>query len=139
MENNNNNFTIRDNASQFAKYLPSKYIEPLTIIARIKGYDGIDDYILALIRGRLQMFVETGDTIEYEEFQKYMHNTMIGRDVENPWAANYQEDYQEEGGETTATTTKKEESKEENVSDFVKKVHLHNEYLQKLEQEEDGV
>ena len=58
---------------------------------------------------------------------------MIGRDVENPWAANYQEDDQEEGGETTATTTKKEESKEENVSDFVKKVH--DESRQKLEQE----
>ena len=138
MVSNNNlehNFTIRDNSSEFAKYLPKKYIEPLTIIARIKGYKGIDDYNLELIKDRVEMFTDTRDTIENEDFQEYMHNTMIGKDVENPWARIiYQEDEEQEGA---ITTTKKiiEESKEEeeNVSDFVKKVH--NEYLQKSEQE----
>lgn len=101
MSADNNNFTIRDNSSEFAKFLPNKWIEPLTIIARIKGYDSIDDYILRLIKGRLQMFVDTGDTIEYEEFQVYMHNTMIGKDVKNPWTPDSQEvkDTEEKAGE----------------------------------------
>ena len=140
MASNNNNlehdFTIRDNSSEFAKYLPEKYIEPLTIIARIKGYKGIDDYILELIKDRVEMFTDTRDSIEYEDFQKYMHNTIIGEDVENPWTRIiYQEEEEQEGA---ITTTKQiiEESKEEeeNVSDFVNKVH--NEHMQKLEREE---
>jgi hypothetical protein len=86
-----NNFTIRDNNSEFAKLLQSNWIEPLTIIARIKGYNGIDTYILQLIKSRLDMFVETGDTIEYSEFQEYMHNTINGKDVPNEWASHKEE------------------------------------------------
>ena len=42
------------------------------------------------------MFTNTRDTIEDEDFQVYMHNTMIGKNVENPWARIiYQEDDQE--------------------------------------------
>jgi hypothetical protein len=126
MSIDNNNFTIRDNASQFAKYLPNKYIEPLTIIARIKGYDGIDDYILELIRGRLQMFVDTSDTVEYEEFQQYMHNMIIGKDVPNDW---HPRTYDHEEEETTTTAIKKE-----GVSDFVRKVH--DESRQKFDQQQ---
>ena len=64
-----NNFTIKDNSSDFAQYLPDKYIEPLTIIARIEGYKGIDDYVLNLIKDRLEMFTDTRDTIENEIFK----------------------------------------------------------------------
>jgi hypothetical protein len=125
-----NNFTIRDNVSQFAKYLPSKYIEPLTIIARIKGYDGIDDYILDMIRSRLQMFLDTSDTVEYEEFQQYMHNMIIGKDVPNEWTAADTSTYEEK--ETTSTAVKKED-----VSDFVRKVH--DKSIQKFDQQEQGI
>ena len=103
-----NNFTIKDNSSDFATFLPNKWIEPLTIIAKIKGYDGIDDYIMALIKGRLQMFVDTTDTIEYEEFQKYIHNKIIGEDVPNEWTSNNKEE---------------EEASDENASKFVKQVN----------------
>ena len=86
-DNHNNNFTITDNNSQFAKLLPEKYIEPLTIISRIKGYNGIYDYILNLIKDRLEMFADTRDNLD-GVFQKYMNNTMIGKDVTNEWARN---------------------------------------------------
>ena len=36
----NNNFTIKDNSSEFAKLLPKKWIEPQTNIARVKGFQG---------------------------------------------------------------------------------------------------
>jgi hypothetical protein len=45
-------FIIHDNSSEIAKFIPEKYVGPLVIIARIKGFDGIDDYILKLIRDR---------------------------------------------------------------------------------------
>jgi hypothetical protein len=110
--NNNSNISIKDTNSQFARFLPNKWIEPLIIIAKIRGYRGIDDYILALIKSRLQMFVDTCDTIEYDEFQEYMHSTIMGKDVPNEWVR---------------SNTKKEESKE-NVSDFVKKIHDEQSY-----------
>jgi len=44
----NNNFTIKDTSSEFAKILPNKWIEPLTIIASVIGYRGIDEYLLVV-------------------------------------------------------------------------------------------
>ena len=67
------NFIINDPTSEFAKYLPEKWIEPLTIISRIKGYSGIYEYVLELIRSRLEMFVDTKDDLD-EYFQDYMKN-----------------------------------------------------------------
>ena len=72
---NDNNFTIRDNASHFAKYLPEKWIEPLTLISRVEGYRGIDEYILELIKDRLEMFADTRDNLD-DDFQKYISNIM---------------------------------------------------------------
>lgn len=80
----NNNFTIRDNDSEYSKYLPEKWIEPLTIIARIEGYNGIDEYIMDLVKDRLEMFTDTRDNLN-AEFQKYMHNMIKGKDVPNEW------------------------------------------------------
>ena len=56
MYSEENNFTIMDNTSEFAKLLNSNWIEPLTIIARVKNYKGIDELILELIKDRLDMF-----------------------------------------------------------------------------------
>jgi hypothetical protein len=101
IDNDNNiqdskTFAIHDNSSKFARFIPEKWIEPLIIIAKIRGYDGIDDYILTLIKGRLQMFVDTADTIEFDEFQEYMHNTIVGKDVPNEWVRNSKEKEKEE-------------------------------------------
>jgi hypothetical protein len=72
----NNNFLIKYNDSEFAKLLPEKWIEPLTIIARIKGYDGgVDEYIVELIRDSLEMFADARDELG-EHFEKYMQNIM---------------------------------------------------------------
>ena len=99
-------FTIKDNNSEFTKYLPNKWMEPLTIIARIKGYDGIDDYITELIKDSLEMFTDTRDELG-EDFQKYMHNMIKGKDVPNEWTSN----------------NKEEVSNNENASKFVKQVN----------------
>jgi hypothetical protein len=89
-------FAIHDNSSKFARFSPEKYIEPLVIIARIKGYKRIDDYILELIQDRVEMFTDTRDNLN-EDFQKYMHNTIKGKDVPNEWAPSKEEDKEEEG------------------------------------------
>ena len=60
-----------------AKFIPEKYVEPLVIIARIQGFDGIDDYIIYLIKDRLEMFTDTRRDNLDEAFQKYMHNMII--------------------------------------------------------------
>jgi hypothetical protein len=70
---------------QIANLLPQKWIEPLVIIVKIKGYDSIDDYVLNLIKDRLEMFADNRDNLD-DSVQKYMHNTMIGKDVPNEWA-----------------------------------------------------
>jgi hypothetical protein len=119
---NDNNFTIRDNASHFAKYLPEKWIEPLTLISRVEGYRGIDEYILELIKDRLEMFADTRDNLD-DDFQKYISNIM-------KISLQQQEDEEDD---------QEESNKEENVSDFVRKVH--NESTQKFDQqkEEEGI
>jgi hypothetical protein len=79
-------FVIHDNSSEIAKFIPEKYVEPLVIVARIQGFDGIDDYIIHLIKDQLEMFVTdtcSRDNLDVS-FQKYMHD-MIGdkKDVPN--------------------------------------------------------
>jgi hypothetical protein len=75
------------------------------------------------------MFVDTSDTVEYEEFQQYMHNMIIGKDVSNEWDPRTYD--------AAATTEEEEPNKEENVSNFVRKVH--NESRQKFDQQEEGI
>ena len=86
-----NNFTIRDNTSEFAKLLPNNWIEPLTIIARVKGYSGIDEYILKLIEDKIDQLTDTRDNLD-DTFQEYMHNMIKGKDVPNEWASNQNEE-----------------------------------------------
>jgi hypothetical protein len=69
-------FIIHDNSSQIAKFIPEKYVEPLVIVARILGFDGIDDYIIHLIKDQLEMFTDTRDNLD-DTFQKYMQNMML--------------------------------------------------------------
>lgn len=78
-------FIIYDNSSEIAKFIPEKYVEPLVIIARIQGLDGIDDYIIQLIKDRLEMFADNSHDNLDDAFQKYMHNMIIGgkKDVPN--------------------------------------------------------
>jgi hypothetical protein len=58
MNNNhsNNNFTtIFDNSSHIAKILPKNLIEPLVIIAKIKGFESIEDYVIRISKRRIRI------------------------------------------------------------------------------------
>ncbi|HEX2409505.1 MAG TPA: hypothetical protein VHJ38_20055 [Nitrososphaeraceae archaeon] len=70
-----------------AKFIPEKYVEPLVIIARIQGFDGIDDYIIHLIKDGLEMFTDADRVNLNDAFQKYMHNMIMGdkKDGPNTW------------------------------------------------------
>ena len=72
-------FIIHDNSSEIAKFIPEKFVEPLVIVARIQGFDGIDDYIIHLIKDQLEMFTDTRDNFD-DAFQKYMRDMIIGSD-----------------------------------------------------------
>jgi hypothetical protein len=66
-------FIIHDNTSEIANVISKKYVEPLVIIARIQGFDGIDNYIIHLIKDRIEVFADTSnnnDDLE-DSFQKY--------------------------------------------------------------------
>jgi hypothetical protein len=53
VENNNNNFTIKDTSSDISPHLPQYMREPLIILARIRGYKGIDDYVISMVQNEL--------------------------------------------------------------------------------------
>jgi hypothetical protein len=84
-------FIIHDNSSEIAKCIPEKYVEPLVIIARIKGFDGIDDYIIHLIKDRLEMFADTCRDDLDDSFQEYLHDMIISdkKNVPNTWAPHH--------------------------------------------------
>ena len=108
----NNSISIRDNDSQILDILPKEWWNLFSLYAKIQGYDGIDDYVLHLIKDRLEMFTDTRDGLD-EDFQTYMCEIM-----KIPFV--------------------KEESRtsdDEKISKFVKKVH--NEYNNKLQESDE--
>jgi hypothetical protein len=111
-------FIIHDNSSQIAKFIPEKYVEPLVIVARILGFDGIDEYIIHLIKDELEMFADTRNDLD-DSFQKYMHDMIIGKDVPNMWKrAPHQSTTTKTGGEEVVETDYK--NKENRDEDDVK-------------------
>jgi hypothetical protein len=60
---NNTIFIIADNSSEIARILPENLIEPLVILARIRGYKGIDDYVIHLIEHELESIRDGGQGI----------------------------------------------------------------------------
>ena len=72
------NWVIRDNSSGISRCIPKEWVEPLTIIAMLKGYDGVDEYVVELIRSRLEMFADSRDELG-EDFQNYMNDIMINK------------------------------------------------------------
>jgi hypothetical protein len=109
-------FVIHDNSSEIAKFIPEKFVEPLVIIARIQGFDGIDDYIMHLIKDRLEMFAEDNSSHHDNDldnsFQKYIHDMIKiddKKDVQNTWKRVYHSTSTEEEVDDT------KEQEEENL------------------------
>ena len=61
---NNTSFIIADNSSEIARILPQNLVEPLVILAKIKGYKGIDDYVIHLIEHELESIRDGGQGIQ---------------------------------------------------------------------------
>ena len=62
--NDHTSFIITDNSSEIARILPDNLVEPLVILAKIKGYKGIDDYVLHLIEHELESIRDGGQGIQ---------------------------------------------------------------------------
>jgi hypothetical protein len=107
-------FIIHDNSSEIAKIIPEKYVEPLVIIARVQGFDGIDDNIIHLIKDELEMFADTRNDLD-DSFQKYMHDMIIGEDMPNEWTRSSMRHRRDHSSKIT--TKAAEESKEEETGD----------------------
>jgi hypothetical protein len=109
-------FIIHDNSSEIAKFIPEKYVEPLVIIARILGFDGIDDYIIHLIKDRLEMFADTYRDDLDDSFQEYLHDMIINEeDILNERARSSTRHNRRD--HSTKTTTTEEATKSEGVED----------------------
>ena len=63
-DNNTTSFIIADNSSEIARNLPDNLVEPLVILAKIKGYKGIDDYVIHLIEHKLESIRDGGQGIQ---------------------------------------------------------------------------
>ena len=61
---NNTSFIITDNSSEIARIIPDNLIEPLVILAKIKGYKGLDDYVIHLIEHELESIRDGGQGIQ---------------------------------------------------------------------------
>ena len=81
--NDHTSFIIADNSSEIARILPDNLMEPLVILAKIKGYKGIDDYVLHLIECELESIRDGGQGIDDlgEYVMKYIEK-IIGPDIE---------------------------------------------------------
>jgi hypothetical protein len=85
-DNNTSNFIIHDNSSEIArtKIFPDHFIEPLAILAKIKGYKGIDDYVLHLIEDELETIRDGGQGIsDLGEYVIEYITRIIGSDSNN--------------------------------------------------------
>jgi hypothetical protein len=54
---------LRDNNSQFIPILPNELAEPLILIAKIKGFSGVDKYIIDLIQDDLVSIRDGGQGV----------------------------------------------------------------------------
>jgi hypothetical protein len=89
---NNTTFIIPDNSSEIARILPHNLIEPFVILARIKGYKGIDDYVIHLIEHELESIRDGGQGIQdLGEYVIQYIAKIIGPDLE-------EENEKKEGG-----------------------------------------
>lgn len=80
-------FKIHDNSSEIArtKIFPDNFIEPLVILAKIKGYKGIDDYVVHLIEDELKS-IRDGGQEGISDLGEYVINyitKIIGPDLDN--------------------------------------------------------
>ena len=102
-DDNAHNFIIHDNSSELArtKVFPDHFIEPLVILAKIKGYKGIDDYVIHLIEDELETIRDGGQGIEDlgEYVIKYIEK-IIGPDPSSPSTAAAETNNEEEKDES---------------------------------------
>ncbi len=110
-----NSFIIRDNNSQILSILPKEWIEPLVIINRVEGFDGIDSFVLSLVKDRLEMFVDERDGLDFKKYMQTIEGLEGIPDIEP----------------TTTTTTEEDRG----ASEFVKDVH-ENHDMKKTDDEE---
>jgi hypothetical protein len=97
---NNIIFIIADNSSEIARILLENLVEPLVILARIKGYKGIDDYVIHLIEHELEPIREGGQGIsDLGEYVIEYITKIIDSDLDNN-INNKNKNKEKEGGIT---------------------------------------
>ena len=100
------NFIIKDNNSQIISILPKEWVEPLVIISRVDGFDGIDSFVLSLIKNRLEMFVDERDGLDFKKYMQTIEGLEGIPDIE-----------------PTTTTTEDESNSSEFVKDVQENYH----------------
>lgn len=62
--NNNNNIEVKDRNSKIISLIPSHLQEPLILIAKIKGFKSVDNYIVELVKDDLESIREGGQGVK---------------------------------------------------------------------------
>jgi non-homologous end joining protein Ku len=58
-----NNNEVKDHNSKIIHLIPSDLQEPISIIAKIKGFESIDDYVIQLVKEDLESISEGGQGV----------------------------------------------------------------------------
>jgi hypothetical protein len=104
MSVDNNSISIKDNNSQIISILPNELVEPLIMMAKIKGYDGIDDYVIHLVIDDLisireggQGLISIGESVvKYLEKNEYLEKASP---TPNPYDDKEEDEQEEESKE----------------------------------------
>jgi hypothetical protein len=56
-----NNIEIKDHNSKIIHLIPNHLQEPISLIAKIKGFESIDDYIIQLVKEDLESIRDGGE------------------------------------------------------------------------------
>ena len=60
MDINNNTIEVKSHSSKIIGLIPSHLHEPIALIAKIKGFESIDDYVIDVIKRELESLREGG-------------------------------------------------------------------------------
>jgi non-homologous end joining protein Ku len=58
-----NNIEVKDHNSKIIHLIPSDLREPISLVAKIKGFESVDDYVVQLVKEDLESISEGGQEL----------------------------------------------------------------------------
>jgi hypothetical protein len=99
------NIEIKDHNSKTIGLIPINLHEPIALIAKVKGFDSIDDYVIDILKRELESIRKGGDAAADfgESIAEYLQNMIpsFGSFSSDNDGNDYDDDYEENDGDKT--------------------------------------